>query len=315
MLFSALGGLCGSGGTTAFLGRKPGFFRSSEFFFICLLVFCCPYLCLYYVAIQGTPTLVLCLCGAQRITRLQLVVCLWDGKAQGEWVEVIRKISMVHYFSSKWNPCHRFSYMLKHRNPCESVLPPCVFFIKVLQVCLTTLWCPVSYLMTSSYLSDSETKSKERSASTSGGRSWQRNGLTLPPFWSESCPCKTTGNSVRIASPATVFFMVPSKSMWHLKCGEQNFYSMKLWSRGWQDWGTYVVGESTVGKHHSGLFSRTPKDQGPVSFPWVPHCCFIIPGAGKQALNFTWIFLSFKDHHFLPYPRTSLCMYALPALM
>lgn len=189
------------------------------------------------------------------------------------------------------------------------------FFIKVLQVCLTTLWCPVSYLMTSSYLSDSETKSKERSASTSGGRSWQRNGLTLPPFWSESCPCKTTGNSVRIASPATVFFMVPSKSMWHLKCGEQNFYSMKLWSRGWQDWETYVVGESTVGKHHSGLFSRTPKDQGPVSFPWVPHCCFIIPGAGKQALNFTWIFLSFKDHHFLPYPRTSLCMYALPALM
>lgn len=180
MLFSTLGGLCGSGGTTAFLGRKPEFFWSSEYILICSLVFCCSYLCLYYIAIKGTPTLVLC--GAQRITPLQLVICLWDGKAQGEWVEVVRKISMVHFFSSKWNPCHRFSYMLKHRNPCESVLTPCVFIIKVLQVCLTILLCPVSYLMTSGYLSHLEAKSKERSASTSGGKSWQRNGSTLPPF-------------------------------------------------------------------------------------------------------------------------------------
>lgn len=72
--------------------------------------------------------------------------------------------------------------MLKHRNPCESVLTPCVFIIKVLQVCLTILLCPVSYLMTSGYLSHLEAKSKERSASTSGGKSWQRNGSTLPPF-------------------------------------------------------------------------------------------------------------------------------------
>lgn len=52
--------------------------------------------------------------------------------------------------------------------------------------------CPVSYLMLSGYLSNSGTKSKERLACAYGGWSWQRNGLTLPPFWLESCPCKIT---------------------------------------------------------------------------------------------------------------------------
>lgn len=61
---------------------------------------------------------------------------------------------------------------------------------KSFRFCLTILMCPVSYLMPSGYLSNSGTKSKERLACTYGGWSWQRNGLALPPFWLESCPCK-----------------------------------------------------------------------------------------------------------------------------
>lgn len=81
---------------------------------------------------------------------------------------------------------------------------------KSFRLCLTILMCPVSYLMLSGYLSNSGTKSKERLAYAYGGWSWQRNGLTLSPFWLESCKITPAGVWERVsASSLSAVVTVP----------------------------------------------------------------------------------------------------------
>lgn len=77
------------------------------------LVFFFPYLCLYYVTIQGVPALVLCFYGAQKM------IALWTcglRVAQKPPVRVARdcyKDLNVVFCSPKWNSCCRSSFMLK----------------------------------------------------------------------------------------------------------------------------------------------------------------------------------------------------------
>ena len=113
MLSSAPGGLFGSGATMAFLGSKPGFFWSSECICICSLVCLFPYLCLYYVTIQGIPALVPCLYGAQKMTLLWACDLCGGQNAPERVARDCCKDLNVVFCSPKRNACCRSSCMLK----------------------------------------------------------------------------------------------------------------------------------------------------------------------------------------------------------
>lgn len=103
----------GSGANPAFLGSKPGYFWSPECICICSLVFFFPYLCLYYVTIQGIPALVLCLCGAQKMTPLWACgLCVGQKNPERVARDCYKDLNVV-FCSPKWNSCCRSSYMLK----------------------------------------------------------------------------------------------------------------------------------------------------------------------------------------------------------
>lgn len=120
--------------------------------------------------------------------------------------------------------------------------------------------CPVSYLMPSGYLSNSGAKSKERLACTYGGWSWQRNGLALLPYWSESCPCKITPAEVwkRKSSCISCKFYCHSPWKEYISFWIRGGRLPPLWScctTGDGAEGVCSEGESAAGKCLLGLFS------------------------------------------------------------